>query len=780
MRWIHTLKQTLKSWSCASRNISEERSYRLFEKADELERAGRTDDAIQAYTEALRLAPGIAQAHFKLGNLLLDLNRVAEASHSYSIAAELKPDSAGTQYNLALTYLRLGSSDKAISACRSAICIKPDFIEAHLMLGSTLLEVGRPEGAIEAFDSVLAILPKSTLAHQNKGVAFQELGRYKEAAECYLNALVINPKLVECQGNLAGVYKELGLLSDALFHYENALKLVPDSADFHYNYGVALNLSGDVSRAIDCFRRAIYLQHDHAESYINLGNALAGRMQFEEALTLQRRAVELQPQNFGAHLNLGITLLTTGNITMAMASLRRALQLKPDSPEANLCLGSAFKDSGDLDAAVVYIEKSLELNPDYILAHSVLLFSQNYGSNQSRQSALESASRFNNLANRLATPYKAWKNPKNPLKKLRIGFVTGDLCDHPVGYFIESIVSAITTYQANNLEVFAYLTREINDATSTRIKACCCKWQLITNLSDESLANVIHQDEIDILIDLAGHSAHNRLSIFAWRAAPVQVTWLGYFATTGLTSIDYLIADPWSLPSDQEKNFTERIWRLPETRLCFTVPEINISVSPLPASHNRHITFGSFNNLSKIGEPVIELWALILQRVPNSRLLIKTKQLNDLAIRQKTVERFSRHGISESRLILEGHQSRAEYFATYHKIDFCLDPFPYPGGTTTVESLWMGVPVLTLAGEQFLSRQGVGLLVNAGLFDWIANDKDEYLSLAVLHSQDFNELELLRAKLRDQVMKSALFNAETFVMHLESCFRNMWTIWCER
>ena len=779
--WIDrfvTLAQTLKRWM-SGRDISVKSATHSFEQGCEFEKLGMVDEALLAYKEAILLDLSFAQAHFKLGNLLLDSNRAAEALMAYLVAAELKPDSAGVHYNLALTHLRLGSTDKAISACLSAIHIKTDFGDAHLTLGSILLEVHLLDEAIKSFDSALRLMPDCAQAHQNKGVACQELGRFKEAAECYLQALAIDSKLAECRGNLAGVYMEMGLLSDALYHYKIVEELAPVSADVYHNYALALTASGDVTQAIICYRKAIKIRPEHIESFINLGNLLARQAQFEEALRLQRNAVELQPQNFNAHLNLGITLLTTGNIAMAKDSLRRAVKLNPNSAEANLCLGSALKDSGNLIDALEYIEKSLELNPDYLLAHNVLLFTQNYVSNMSAQAVLEKAIRFNSVVNRLATPYTTWKNSRNPQKKLRIGFVSGDLCDHPVGYFVESVVSAIATFQEHRLEVFAYLTRDNDDAISVRIKANCSALRMVGNLSDESLAGVIYQDSIDILIDLAGHSAHNRLSVFAWRAAPVQATWLGYFATTGLSSIDYLIADPWTLPSDQEKNFTEKIWRLPETRLCFSPPDVDICVNTLPAKTNRYITFGSFNNLSKIGEPVLELWASLLLRTPNSVLLVKAKQLSDLVVRQQTLDRFARHGISKTRLILEGHQSRAEYFATYHKIDFVLDSFPYPGGTTTVESLWMGVPVLTLAGEKFLSRQGVGLLMNAGLSDWIAKDPEEYLSLATSHSQDFDKLELLRANLRGIVTKSALFDAKSFVSHLESCFRDMWSIWCK-
>jgi predicted O-linked N-acetylglucosamine transferase (SPINDLY family) len=752
----------------------------IFQHGRELESQGRFDDAIKAYLDAIRIEPKAGQAYFNLGNLLLELNRDAEALNAYSTAAELKPESAGVQFNLGLVHLKLGSLDNAISALRQAIRLKPDFGDAYLTLGSALVDMARYEQAIQILDSAVELIPNSRQAYQIKGVAHQELDQFVEASECYLNALKIDPEVSECRGNLAGVYMKIGRPEDALDQYHIGLEMGPVSADFHYNHGVLLNAVGESARAIDSYRQAINVQHDHFESHVNLGNLLAQSSKFEEAIELHRKAVGFQPTNFDAHLNFGITLLTTGNVAQAKQHFLKAVDLNPVSPEANLCLGSALKDSGEIDAALTYINRSLESNPDYILAHSVLLFVNNYRSDRSAQVELEVGQRFDALVNRLASPFTDWTNIRDPQKKIRIGFVSGDLCDHPVGYFLESIIFNIQKFHTDRMEVFAYNTRDKGDSTSSRIKMGCASWRNVSYLSDASLAEMIHRDEVDILVDLAGHSAHNRLSVFAWRAAPVQVSWLGYFSTTSLRTIDYLIADPWTLPVDQEQFFTEKIFRLPSTRLCFTEPTVDIHVNALPVKENGYITFGSLNNLSKINESVIELWASLLRSVPNSRLLLKATQLSDLIIQKQTVDRFARYGVSGTRLILEGHDSRAKYFETYHKIDFMLDPFPYPGGTITVESLWMGVPVLTLAGEHFLSRQGVGLLMNVDLPDWIARSQAEYLSLAISHAKDLDALQQIREELRDKLRNSALFDAETFALNLESCLRKMWTIWCQK
>jgi predicted O-linked N-acetylglucosamine transferase (SPINDLY family) len=283
---------------------------------------------------------------------------------------------------------------------------------------------------------------------------------------------------------------------------------------------------------------------------------------------------------------------------------------------------------------------------------------------------------------------------------------------------------------------------------------------------------------IDILIDLSGHTGDNRLPMFAWKPAPVQVTWLGYFATTGVAAIDYLIADPWTLPKSEESSFSETIWRVPETRLCFTPPAILLNVTPPPMLVNGHITFGCFNNLTKMNEQVVALWARILAAVPNSRLYLKARALGEVAVQQSVMKRFAEHGIDPQRLTLETYVPRANYLEAYNQIDIALDPFPYTGGTTTVEALWMGVPVLTLAGKQFLARQGVGLLMNAGLPEWVASDQDDYLSRAIAHASDMQRLASLRAGLRQQVLASPIFDASRFARYFEAALRGMWEKWC--
>jgi predicted O-linked N-acetylglucosamine transferase (SPINDLY family) len=556
------------------------------------------------------------------------------------------------------------------------------------------------------------------------------------------------------------------------------LAINPNAVDVLLNLGIALQGLGQLDRAIQCYTRILDIDSDHHEAHINLGVCLRDVGKCAAAIERFLRAASIQPNNAAGPINLGITLATMGKLEQAVTSYQHALTIQPDNTDAHLGLGNALKDQGHLEEALDAIRRALELDADRALAHNNLLFIHNYLADQPAERLLAEAQRFGDMVARLAKPYTEWPNLPDPNRALRVGFVSGDLSGHPVGYFLEGVLAALASEATGKLELYAYPSILRDDETSKRLRASCKAWHSAVGLSDAALAQRIREDGIDILIDLSGHTANNRLPVFAWKPAPIQVSWLGYFATTGVAAMDYFVADPWTLPPDQEVFFTEKVWRLPETRLCFTPPNANLDVNALPALSNSYITFGCFNNLSKMNDAVVQLWARVLNAVPASRLFLKYQQLAEASVRQSTRERFAVHGIAAERLIFEDYVPRANYLAAYHRVDIALDPFPFPGGTTTVEALWMGIPVLTLSGERFLARQGVGLLMNAGLPDWVASDHDDYVARAVAHASDLQKLAALRAKLRQQVLASSIYDAPRFAKHFETALREMWIIWC--
>lgn len=370
-------------------------------------------------------------------------------------------------------------------------------------------------------------------------------------------------------------------------------------------------------------------------------------------------------------------------------------------------------------------------------------------------------------------PMKPW----DPLRQIRVGFVSGDLHNHPVGFFLEGVLANL---ERQRIAITLYPTYLKEDDLARRLQRQGHAWQPLLGLNDEQAAQRIRADGIDILIDLSGHTAHNRLRLFARKPAPIQVTWLGYFATTGLQNMDYILGDRYVIPEQEKGYYSETPWILPDSYLCFTPPHEDILVGPAPAQRNGYITFGCCNNLTKMGAPVVAAWSRILNAVPNARLLLKTKQLNDLALQQATRERFAAHGIDSERLILEGAAPRAELLASYKRIDIALDPFPYPGGTTTLEALWMGVPVLNLKGDRFLSHVGESILQTTGLGEWIADDEDDYVAKAVANAGNLEYLGALRQELRQRLIDSPLCDAPRFARNLENAFREMWQQHCSQ
>ena len=384
---------------------------------------------------------------------------------------------------------------------------------------------------------------------------------------------------------------------------------------------------------------------------------------------------------------------------------------------------------------------------------------------------IEEAERYGRLLHRkVSKKFEAFARVES--SRLRVGFVSGDLCNHPVGFFLEAMLGEM---DRDRVELIGYPTRAREDDLTARIKPYFSKWNSLVGLSDEEAARRIHEDGVHVLIDLAGHTAANRLPVFAYKPAPVQATWLGYFATTGVKEIDYIIGDPYVTPESEADHFVEKIWALPETYCCFSPPRGAPEVTELPALSNGFVTFGCFNNLAKVNERVIELWAQVLKSVPGSKLMLKTKALADETVRRRMTEQFQAQGVEPDRLILEGPAPRTELLGAYGRVDVALDPFPYPGGTTSAEALWMGVPVLTKRGDRFLSHVGETIAHNSGQSEWIAQDEAEYVQKAVQFTQDLPSLAARRAQMREKLLQSPLYDAKRFARHFEQALRGMWT-----
>lgn len=501
-----------------------------------------------------------------------------------------------------------------------------------------------------------------------------------------------------------------------------------------------------------------------------LGGAL--QMQNKDARPAFQEMVKLMPNEADAHYNLGIALKSAGQFAGAVTSYRRALQLNPNYAEAHYNLGNALKQLGQIAEATDSFRNAIKLKPSLIDAQGNLLFCLNFSTQHTPADYLLEARRFGNIAaGQVKARYNSWQC-ESQSQRLKVGIVSGDLSHHPVGYFLESLLAHLDRSQ---IELVAYHTQAKEDDLTIRMKFKFEQWRSLVSLNDQAAAQLIHSDGVHVLIDLSGHTAHSRLPVFAWKPAPVQVTWLGLPTTTGVSEIDYVLGDPIATPFQDADHFSEQIWQLPETYICLSIPEMALEINTLPALKNGFVTFASFNNLVKMNDATVALWARILAAIPSAKLLLKAHQLKDAATVKATLQRFAAQHIGTERLILEGPTTlRANHLTTYHRADLALDPFPYPGVTTSAEALWMGVPVLSMQGDRFMSRTATSIAHNVGLPDWVAANEDDYVAKAIHFASDLAKLSALRNQLREQVRNSPLFDAPRFAKHFEDALWGMW------
>lgn len=682
-------------------------------------------------------------------------------------AAKMTPPSAA-EINQLVALFNTGRLAEMENLAQLLLRQFPDEGFIWRMLGVAQLAQGKD--ALHAAQRACVLLPKDADAHYNFGIAQQRCGRVNEAVTSYRRALELRPDFIWAHLNLGNARQDLGQMEEALVCYRRALALQPDLAEAHFNMGNALKALARLDEAVASYRMALKLKADHPEALCNLGIALQNRGQLAEAVASYRAAIKIRPTYAEAYSNLGVALQEMRQFGEAESSLRRALELKPDVAESHSNLGNVLKDVWRLDEAQACYRRALQIKPDNAATLSNLLFVLSYSLAHSSQEYQAETRRYASTVSALARkPYTTWEHPARP-ERLRVGMVSGDLHNHPVGYFLEGLLHHI---DPQRIQLFAYPTSSNEDALTARIRPRFAGWRPLYGKRDEEAAALIHADGLHVLLDLSGHTSGNRLPVFAWKPAPVQASWLGYFATTGMPEMDFLLADKVGVPPEDQGQFSETICYLPDTRLCFTPPENAPPVAALPALSNGAITIGCFQNLTKLGDDVLALWGEIFVALPTARLRMQCKQLGETELQEQMLQRLQRHGIAADRVQLLGSVSRQEYLAAHGEVDFILDTFPYPGGTTTCEALWMGVPTLTLAGENMLARQGASLLHAAGLDNWIAASKPDYVSRAIHFGNDLPALAKLRQNLRVQVQASPVFDAERFARNFENALWEM-------
>ena len=515
-----------------------------------------------------------------------------------------------------------------------------------------------------------------------------------------------------------------------------------------------------------------------AETEFMRAGALIKLGRVDEALAIYRVLRQGFPRFGAGHAAHGSLLGTLGRWDEAVEALREARRLEPQSAAILNNLGNALKEAGDMRAATAVYDEALACAPDFLLACQAKLFCMHYLPDATPEALFAVARDFNTrYCAPLAAAAVRLSNVPQPERPLSIGYVSGDFRRHPVGYFIEP---AIEHHDRSQFRITCYSTVGQRDDLTNRIVACADSWRDVEHLDDAALADAIRADGIDILVDLSGHTRGSRLLVFARRAAPVQATWLGYLDTTGLDAIDYIIVDPLFLPpAGSRHRLSETPLVLPQSYLCYRPPEYAPEVTALPVLQTGTIRFGCFNNLAKVNEALIGLWAKVLEAVPGAVLVLKTHGLSRESSRDWVLERFAAYGIAPDRLELHGGAPHRELLAAYGEIDVALDPFPYTGGLSTLEALWMGVPVITLAGDTLLARMGVTCVGNAGLGEFVAASPDEYVAIARRCTQDLPRLAQVRAQMRGRMLQTTLCDGAAFTRDLEFAYRRVWRRWCE-
>jgi protein O-GlcNAc transferase len=701
---------------------------------------GRADQALAAYTTALRLNPGLSVVWYNLGNLWRDRGDFAQAKSCYE-SSLAQHATAEAWRNYADLLVRAGQLAAASEAYRHATDHSPNDAELWNLYGSVLHTLRRHEDAIRCHYRAIQIAPEFAEAHNNLGNALKDYRRPAEAVACYRQALALVPTLVPAWNNLGNACLDLGRADDAIAAFRQALELAPEFADAHLNLGNVMKLRGHLAEATYCFNRAL----------------------------------ALKPGFVQAHNNLGVVLAEQGQHADAVAHLEQALALDPNFAEAHNNLGNVFKNQARLDEALAAFRRALTLRPDYTGAHSNLLFTLNYVDGVSPQEMLACSRDFNlRHAAHLAPTVPQYANDRSPDKRLKIGYVSPDFRAHACAFFLEPL---FRHHQRAAVEVHAYAEVAHPDAVTHRLSHLVDYWHSTVGLSDEQVAAKIQTDGIDIVIDLAGHTANGRLLALARKPAPIQVTYLGYPATTGLDVFDYRLTDQWTEPVGiAEQFYTETLVRLPHSLWCYQPFADMPAVSALPALAHGQVTFGSFNNFAKIGERVIALWARVLQAVPRSRLLAITVPAG--AAQECLRARFAAHGIAPERLDLRDRLLRQQYLDCFAEVDLALDPFPCNGGTTTCDALWMGVPVVSLIGDTFLSRASYSLLKTTDLTAYAARDEADYIAICARAAQDLAALAEVRSTLRDRLAHSPLLDATNFARDVEHAYREMWQRYC--
>ncbi len=662
--------------------------------------------------------------------------------------------------------LRAGHLSEAAGLYESLCAQQPGDADSWAVLGDLRAALGQFDRSADALQRAVALRPQEAGWWGNLGASHLDLGKPDEAIKSFHESLRLNANQPGVHYNIGGALTRIGQLDEALRAYHSAITLRPDFAEAWLNLGSLHSQRRDYSEAMRAAGEALRLRPGYPEALNNLGQALASLDRHEEAIARYREALKLKPDYPDAHSNLAASLTSVGLPSEAAAHARQALRLQPSSGHAASNLGNALIRLGEIPEAITVLSAvTTDVPTAYTVARDNLLLALNYDPAQTPEGI---ASAHRQWGRKFPAPTPTAPRPHRR-QRIRVGYLSPDFSSHSVAFFIEPV---LRHHDRDHVEITAYADVSRADAVTQRLRGHVEHWCEVNTLDDPALYRQIRNDDIDILVDLAGHLRHNRMPVFADRAAPVQISWLGYPNTTGLEAMDYCFTDEILDPPGSDSLYTEKLVRLPGVFSCYQPPADAPPVAPPPVLRNGYITFGSFHTLAKINSPVVVRWSALLKRLPESRLRLQTYGLGEQAVREKLLAAFVANGIDAKRIGLHGQTSMHDYMAAHGEVDICLDTLPWSGHTTTCHALWMGVPTVTLSGDRHAGRLGASALRAAGLPNLVAGNRDDWQDRAQTLASNPAHLEHMRSILREQMLSSALCNGAEFVKNLEAAYRS--------
>lgn len=740
-----------------------------------LRQAGKSDEAQEAYRLATTLPDAPSETWFNLGNLLYDKGEWTQAEHAYVRAHALSGGMEGAALQLARCAVKRGHMQQARERFAEVLRHNPGNFSAWLEAGNVCRRHGTRDQMMRCYRRAAEVAPDRWEAHVSLASALEAADRRDEAAPHVYHALRLAAPAarLEVYRTLGKKRLEAGDVAGAVEALSHASTVAPEDGEILIDLGDSLLRAGDAAAAEQLFIRAAKLSN--SRTLTRLADVMFRHNLVAGAEQILRRNIGQSPDDWAAHYNLAKLLVDSWRMEEGLALLARAEALAPtELKQGRAMRASAAGRMGDIGQCLdLYRELGAEEGPESAYLSSAAMSSLYSETIASREVTELHRSLFAPLA---AGARKEFSRDRSPGRRLRIGYVTADLHhQHPVNLFMQPVLARHDPHQ---FEITVYFVGAAIDEQSRLAMSRVHRWREVGTLSDLALAEVIDEDRIDVLIDLLGHTSYNRRVLFGRRAAPVQASFLGYPSTTGIPNMDWIIADAAVAPPQNAHLFTEQIARLPHCVFCYA-PETDY---PFPAFGYEHmvrpLTFGSFNNISKLTPSTVRMWARVLAAVSGARMILKAPSFADAGAVRRFTQLFQEAGVAPERLEFRGPVGLNDMMAEYADIDIALDTFPYNGGTTTWQALWMGAPVITLCGETFVQRMGASILSSIDRCKWIATDEDGFVAAAAALASDRQRLLKEKQGLRELIRRSPASDIDSYTKNLERLYRDMWGQWC--